>query len=255
MGFSDFDRVALAYDSSIDWEERLRREIPFIVEMAGGPEGKRMLDLACGTGRHAIALSELGAHVVGVDTSVQMITRAREMAAESKSSVEFVVADMADIKSVISGRFDMVICLGNSLALLSSQEVVQQVIGDVYELLLPGGVFLFQILNFEEILSSGFRFMPVKVGRTADGKETVFFRFFKHNEESRVSTLVLSAFEEREHQWHVRMSSTEVLQLSSKTAYDMMSASGFREIEIYSSFDGESFESQEDRNVIGIGRV
>lgn len=250
MPSSDFDRVSLAYDTSIDWEGRLRREIPFIVEAAGGVRGKRILDLACGTGRHAIALSGLGADVVGVDSSEEMISRAREMAEEDDVAVEFVMADMADIKGAVSGRFDVVICLGNSLALLPGRDTVQQVIDGVHDLLAADGVFLFQILNFEEILSSGFRYMPAKAGRTADGNEMVFFRFFTHDEESQVSKLVLSAFEKREQEWHVMMSSTEVLQLNSKLVNDMMRICGFREIKTYGSYDGEVFNSQENRSLI-----
>ncbi|TFF68161.1 class I SAM-dependent methyltransferase [Candidatus Thorarchaeota archaeon] len=250
MASNDFDKISLAYDSSIDWEGRLRREIPFIVEAVGGVRGKRILDLACGTGRHGIALSGLGADVVGVDSSEEMVSRARQMAEEDDAAVEFMMADMADIKDTVSGLFDMVICLGNSLALLPSQDTVQRVIADVHHLLAPGGVFLFQILNFEEILSSGFRYVPAKAGRTVDGTEMVFFRFFTHDKENQVSTLVLSAFEKREQEWQVMMSSIEVLQLNSKIVNDMMPICGFSEIRTYGSYDGETFDSQENRNLV-----
>jgi ubiquinone/menaquinone biosynthesis C-methylase UbiE len=55
--------------------------------------GRRLLDVGTGTGRAAIALARAGAQVVGVDASEQMLTVARERAAQAGADVAFQPAD------------------------------------------------------------------------------------------------------------------------------------------------------------------
>ncbi|MBS3794770.1 MAG: class I SAM-dependent methyltransferase [Candidatus Thorarchaeota archaeon] len=246
----EFDNIALAYDYSIDWEERLRREIPFIVDVARNVDGKRILDLACGTGRHAMELDKRGAVVKGIDNSSNMIKKARELAERSGSDAEFLVADMRDMKKSISGNFDLVLCLGNSLALLPDLTTLQQVASDVHDVLVPDGIFLYQILNFENINQSGFRFIAPKGVKSAAGADLVFFRFFDHLEDSGFSTLVLSAFEKRDEKWQVDLATTHVLQLNYKIVDEIMNEAGFHDMHLYSSYDGTPFDRTSHRNLI-----
>jgi 2-polyprenyl-3-methyl-5-hydroxy-6-metoxy-1,4-benzoquinol methylase len=123
---SSFDDVALAYDEAIDWDRRLAREIPFIVSRLGKPEGKRVLDLACGTGRHSATLALQGAEVVGIDNSESMLSRAKEHASSIGVTPKFIRGDMSEFDSLTTDQFDLVICLGNSLALLDSFSVASR---------------------------------------------------------------------------------------------------------------------------------
>ncbi len=70
------------------------------------PEG-RALVVACGPGRNALYLAELGFEVVGVDISEVAIDRARESAAESGTTARFLVADLDDFQPE-PGAFDLV---------------------------------------------------------------------------------------------------------------------------------------------------
>jgi len=245
-----FDDIALAYDHTIDWEKRLRREIPFIIDVIGDLDEKRILDLACGTGRHAIELERHGAEVKGIDSSPNMIKKARDIAERNRSDVEFVVADMRDMKQSVSDDFDLVLCLGNSLALLPNLTTLQQVVSDVHDVLVPDGMFLYQILNFENINQSGFRFIAPKGVESAAGDDLVFFRFFDHFEDSGFSTLVLSAFEKRDEKWQVDLATTHVLQLNYKIVDEIMNEAGFHDMHLYSSYDGTPFDSMSHRNLI-----
>jgi 2-polyprenyl-3-methyl-5-hydroxy-6-metoxy-1,4-benzoquinol methylase len=67
-------------------------DYPLIEQWArtlGGP----LLDLACGTGRMALRMAELGYQVTGVDIMPEMIAWARQKAAKQALSIEWVVAD------------------------------------------------------------------------------------------------------------------------------------------------------------------
>ncbi|MBD3157232.1 MAG: methyltransferase domain-containing protein [Candidatus Lokiarchaeota archaeon] len=245
-----FDDIALAYDHSINWEERLRREIPFIIDTIGNIDGKRILDLACGTGRHIIELERQGAEALGIDSSSNMIEKAREIANRHHSDAEFMVADMRDMKESISDDFDLVLCLGNSLALLPNLATLQQVVSDVHDVLVSEGMFLYQILNFESMDQTGFRFITPKGTKSASGDDLVFFRFFDHIEDSSFSTLVLSVFHKEDEEWQMNLNTTQVLQLNHNIVHEIMNEAGFHDMKLYSTYDGSPFDRTRDRNLI-----
>ena len=72
------------------------------------PPPARVLDVACGQGRHAIRLARRGYDVVGIDTSPSFLATARASAAESPADVEFVESDMRDLD--FEQASDLVIC-------------------------------------------------------------------------------------------------------------------------------------------------
>jgi len=70
--------------------------------------GKRVLDLACGEGRHSLAAAALGAEVVAVDRDEEAIAAGRELAAEHDLEVDWRVADLEQPWPDL-GRFDAVL--------------------------------------------------------------------------------------------------------------------------------------------------
>lgn len=83
-----------------------------VVRIVGTGEPRTILDLGCGTGRHLAALrTELGASVVGVDLQEQMVDYGRR-----SHDVDLRVGDLRQVR--LGRRFDLLICLGNSLAYL-----------------------------------------------------------------------------------------------------------------------------------------
>jgi SAM-dependent methyltransferase len=79
-------------------------------EFLGDVSGRRILDMATGTGRAALALAKRGAIVTGVDASREMLTVARARAADAHLSIEFAEGDAHAL--VFPDRaFDAVVCL------------------------------------------------------------------------------------------------------------------------------------------------
>jgi SAM-dependent methyltransferase len=89
------------------WSARPNR---FLVREAAGLAPGRALDLACGEGRNAIWLAELGWRVTAVDFSEVAIAKAREWAVRHGANVDFVCADLLDFEPE-RGAFDLVIVL------------------------------------------------------------------------------------------------------------------------------------------------
>jgi SAM-dependent methyltransferase len=82
----------------------------FLVAEASGLAPGRALDLACGEGRNAIWLAELGWQVTAVDFSEVAISKARERAARDGADVDFICADLLDYGPE-PGAYDLVLVL------------------------------------------------------------------------------------------------------------------------------------------------
>ena len=96
------------FHAGID-EARTNREIEFIRATVPRPEFQRILDVCCGMGRHARALSSLGYSLVGVDRDAQAISTAREL----QGGPEYVQADIRDYRPGPT-KFDASIVMGQS---------------------------------------------------------------------------------------------------------------------------------------------
>jgi len=84
-------------------------EADFIIEELKLPQGCFILDVGCGTGRHAVELARRGFRVTGVDISKGMLDQARAAAAEAGVEIELVRADVS--KRLPPGPFDVALCL------------------------------------------------------------------------------------------------------------------------------------------------
>lgn len=78
-----------------------------IVEAVGPAEGKRWLDVACGTGDLAIRAARRGADVVGVDFAPALVETAKQQASEAELSIDFRVGD-AEALPLADTSFDVV---------------------------------------------------------------------------------------------------------------------------------------------------
>jgi len=245
-----FDDISLAYDNAIDWKARLSQEIPFLLSLLDNPKEKRVLDMACGSGRHSVSLAKHGAQVTGLDMSRTMIQAAQNHAESNSVKPVFIIADMVDVDRVVEGTFDLVICLGNSLALLNSVESVRSAMKAVYKLLNDRGSFVAQVLNFEEIHWTGFRSFPMKTGRLSDGTEVTFSRQFEHTDYPDSSTLIMSVFKSNEGEWTSEVSTQKVLNLKYDLMSDALIEIGFENTEFFSDYVRSPFERKESRNMV-----
>jgi 2-polyprenyl-3-methyl-5-hydroxy-6-metoxy-1,4-benzoquinol methylase len=246
-----FDELALAYDNSIDWAARLSREMPFILKSIGATSNRRVLDMACGSGRHSVELAELGYTVDAFDTSSMMVDAAEELAQTRGVTISIAVDNMLRISETYQDPYDLILCLGNSLALLPSFQDIAKVIGMVSSLLSPTGVFVCQTLNFDEIAASGFSHFEPKTGNLRTGEEVVFKRRFDHSQGDATHTiLVLSSAIKQHDEWSESTSHQKVLRVNRPVLLDILEESGFEHIEIYSSYAGDSFDFITSRSLI-----
>src|SRR5215467_8852502 len=82
-----------------------------------------ILELACGTGGHAIELEKLGYDVTATDRSPDMLQVARQRAAKNRSKIRFVPTEMQTI-DLPKKDWDAAFCLFDSIGYLKSDEAV-----------------------------------------------------------------------------------------------------------------------------------
>ncbi len=106
--------------------------------------GKRLLDVACGTGKSFLPMLEQGWEVTACDISPAMVALAREKAGDR---VELSVDDMRELP--IYGEFDLVFCLDDAVNYLLSTEELEQALGGMRRNLGPGGLLMFDVNTLE----------------------------------------------------------------------------------------------------------
>jgi len=106
---------------------------------------RNVLDLGCGTGRHAELLAERGYGVVGVDVSPFMISRARDRA-KARHSLNPPVYHVADLREFrIKQQFDAVVMMFAVLGYQLEDEDVHAALRTARLHLRPGGLLLFDV--------------------------------------------------------------------------------------------------------------
>ncbi|GHA22977.1 antibiotic biosynthesis protein [Devosia pacifica] len=114
----------------------------FYVNAAGGPS-RRVLELACGSGRITVPLATSGASVTGVDLSETMLARARDLLATRGVSAKLVTLDMRSFQ--LDEKFDVIVLAANSLLHLHTHEEFADAFSAIRRHLAPGGVFAFDV--------------------------------------------------------------------------------------------------------------
>lgn len=134
------------------------------VRLLGLTAGQRVLDIACGYGRHALQLARQGLSVVGLDISEYFLGLATERAAAEGSSARFVKGDMRVLP--FGQAFDAAVCLGGSFGQFASEDEDLALLTEIARALRGGGKFLLDVANRDGILS---RFIGKDWNQLEDG--------------------------------------------------------------------------------------
>jgi SAM-dependent methyltransferase len=125
-------------------DPQINAEADFIEDSLAVAKGAMVLDLACGTGRHAIELTRRGYKVVGFDLSLPMLARAADEAQERSQKLNFVQGDMREM--TFEDTFDGIYCWNTSFGFFE-EEKNAQVVARVHKALRKSGQFLLDVIN------------------------------------------------------------------------------------------------------------
>ncbi len=200
--------------------------------LMGMKPGDSVLDLACGFGRHSLALSRMGYSVTGVDLNSDLVDEASGIACSEGLQATFLCGDMREYVSPDS--FDHIIMLYNSFGYFSDPADDARVLANCFASLRHGGKLLLHLHPRE--------------GRGADGdskywfedSEGVFYlNDYSENRErtwSSIRWIVLNGNSRREWEYGVRVYGEEEIKA-------LMRSAGFTSLESYSSLKGDEYKS------------
>ncbi|MBI4318909.1 MAG: class I SAM-dependent methyltransferase [Chloroflexi bacterium] len=246
-----YDEFAGFYDHMVSWHRRLGNEAAFFRQVFEAHGARRILDMACGTGMHAVLFAEWGYDVVGVDLSAEMIKRARQNARKSGVSVEFKPIGFGGLSQGRLSNFDVIVCLGNSLPHILTEDELARALLDIHRALNPGGTFIVQNRNYDRVWSTKERFMPLD-SSDAGGKEYIFFRFLDFHADTIVFNIV--TFSKEKGQWSYQVRSTHHRPLFQRDLARLLLDAGFSKLSFYGDYQQHEFDSQTSSDLVVVAR-
>ena len=250
-----YDEFSSDYDRFVNWSARLGTELPFIEQQLGLVGAHRVLDAACGTGMHAVALAQRGYTVVGTDFSMGMIARARANAVGADADVRFDVAAFGELSERAGGGFDALLCLGNSLPHLLAPADVAAALADFAACLRGGGLLLIQNRNFDAVHARRERWMAPQAYRQGADEERpeiewLFQRFYDFEPDGTLTFNVVTLRREDGGEWSQRVTATRLRPMRQEELVVALEATGFGEIACWGDMAGNPFDPGTSGNLV-----
>jgi len=165
------------YDQMIDWDARLQSEGPVLTQMLTAARAVKVLDVACGTGRHLAHLAAAGFHGAGADVSAAMLEQARAVVGPDTPLVRWSMEQAMSAELAAVGPFDAVLCLGNSLPHLTGDDEVMAALVNFWSLLTPEGLLVLGLKALGPMSATGRDQLPLIKCRDPAG-DLFFVRFY-----------------------------------------------------------------------------
>ncbi len=150
MGFAE------KWDELIDWDARAKSEGRFFIDVLRAHGKESVLDAATGTGFHSVRLMQAGFDVVSVDGSAAMLAKAFENGRTRGLILKSVQADWRELNRSIHGKYDAIVCLGNSFTHLHDEHDRRKALAEFYAALRHDGILILDHRNYDEMLDHGF---------------------------------------------------------------------------------------------------
>lgn len=140
-----FENYARKYDKECFVQGTLG-ECDFIEQEINHDKSLKVIDIGCGTGRHAIELTKRGYDVLGADLSESQLKRAREKAKEQGVEIDFQKQDARNLS--FESKFDLgiMICEGG-FSLMETDEMNFEILRNATKALKEKGKLIFTTLN------------------------------------------------------------------------------------------------------------
>jgi SAM-dependent methyltransferase len=140
-----FENYSRTYDKE-NFVQGTKGECDFIEQEIAFNKSARILDVGCGTGRHAIELTRRGYDVTGVDLSPSQLDLAREKSAAEGLDIRFIQQDAREM--AFDQEFDLVIMLcEGGFPLMETDEENFRILQGAARAIKTGGKFIFTTLN------------------------------------------------------------------------------------------------------------
>ncbi|WP_053406022.1 class I SAM-dependent methyltransferase [Persicobacter sp. CCB-QB2] len=211
-----------------------------LVEKLAFPKQAKVMDLACGKGRHSIYLNKLGFDVVGLDLSAQNVEAARQ---SGNSHLHFYIHDMRKVFAEGVKQFDYVLNLFTSFGYFAEEQQNQQAIESAAQALKKGGVFVLDFLNPEKVISN-------LVGRERKTVEEINFCITRQVDDQNFIVKDIW-FEDENRPFHFQ---ERVKAISKKEFIQYFEAAGLEVQQVYGDYYLNEYDAQKSDRMIFVAR-
>ena len=229
-----------------------RADIEAIVRLLDPPKDEPLLDLCCGACRHMLVLREMGfTQMVGLDLSEELLevgaAGLQECAGLDDLDGDEVCLVHSDMRQIpYENYFATVLSLFTSFGYFERDEQNRSVFESVYRALRPGGQFLIDYLNREQVVAN----LVEQDERVLAGRRVISVR--RLTEDGRRVTkrtrVVTPSGSTREYFESVRM-------YSEREMVDMLCHAGLSDVQTYGSLTGDPFGPDSKRLIVVCKKV
>lgn len=198
------------------------------------PEKAKVLDLACGKGRHSIYLNQLGFNVLGADLSENSIAEA------SKNSNETLHFKVHDMREPFEEKFDAIFNLFTSFGYFESDDDNLTTLKAIKESLSEYGFAVIDFMNVNQVIET---LVPEEV-KTVDG---IDFNIKRYVEDGHIFKEI--DFEDQGRKFHF---TEKVKALTLKDFQDLMDEAGIFLLDIFGDYKLKKFHKTESERLIMI---
>ena len=208
-------------------------QLAFIEREVGALPGKTILDVGCATGELSYHLALKGANITAIDLSNSLLSKAK--ASRPHERITYRWANMLHTARLFGrSKFDSVVCFGNTLVHLMNPMQMRDFFSGVLTVLKPGGVFLLQILNYDEIFKEKPATLPL-----IETENLLFERKYQYEEGTR--EILFDTKLTLKGSGATIENQTELLGIGSSDLTLLMDVAGLKDIQLYGGFDGRPF--------------
>ncbi len=207
-----------------------KAQLPFVKSSTSNENS--LLDIGCGTGGLAISLSDVFEEVVAIDPNEKMLEIAQ--ADTDNTNIEFIVGGMLDIDMLFHDKtFDTILCFGNTVVHLQNLDEIGLFFKKVKNILKPEGKFLFQIINYDNVLDNNLTGLP-----TIENDDIRFVRNYSLTESKLIEFETILTLKETSESI---INSVHLYPLRKQKAMAALKKAGFSNIQIYSNFKKDTY--------------
>lgn len=234
------------YINIIDWNARLKREIPVLKEIIDSLDGSRslkILDIGCGPGMHLNNLVQnyTKFKFLGLDLNSEFIEYARNSIPSNLQQIEFKILDFLEGDLSSLGRFDFIYSLGNSLMLIWGDFGADSVFSRISHLTNSNGYLFFQILNSDKPRNG---YKTSKIYQTEDKVEYFTVKRFDPEEDGSYMNIEFITFYKTlsESKYNLEMHKNRWKMLSLGQLKEILTQNSFKIVEIWQNYKKEDFK-------------
>lgn len=234
MSYEAFSRFYDKLTGNVNYEARAEYYHKLLKD--NGVNKGILLDAGCGTGSVSVEMAKKGYEVIGIDTSIGMLMKAREKVSESGEDVLLLNQSMTSLD--LYGTVDSAISILDCINHLDSKEDVQKAFNSISLFMIPGGIFAFDVntvYKHREVLGNN---------TFVYDTEDVYCVWQNESEENKINIALDFFYTENDEEYYRDFESFSEIAYPLEEIKDMLKKAGFEVLHIYEDMTEKEITSE-----------